>query len=357
MKIETYSQLDNKLFKEWESVWEKSKNAHIFNSPHWYEACINSQSYKKLLIVACRSKTGDLLGILPLVLDKRLGISAYMSPGNNYLDKSSLLINFDNPGKILRPLLLSLSKMGNVYLTELPEEETRQIKNISPNRSAVISSVGRYLPTETEPFKYTKHANVRRTRKRIRDIERHIRLEFFSPENLHKYLRILNSIERGSSKKNSFKTVFSDKFLISLCSNLQKQSNNILKISLLYYDDKPICYLYGFYAKNIYHSCNTAYKSKYSQMLPGKVVTFLTIDELAKNGLKGVDFSRGDNAFKTDFTPFTYTQYSLLLTKNPLLYLAWELYCKIKPSLQNSFDLFEIIRIIKSRYASGFLTT
>lgn len=345
MKIDVYHQLNEQLVKEWEKAWEKSSRAHIFNSPYWYQACLNSQQYKKLLIIVCRStrKNEAILGVLPLVASKKLGFGVYLSPGGKYLDKSTLFF-VDESESVRKALLSKLGELGNYYLTEVSKLDADLIIKTLPRVGMSQCSMGRYLPLAKEPFKFVSHENVRRLRKRIRDNSEMLNFKV-SFNNITDNIKIVKQIEAGSTKKSTYKDVFSDKFLEDLCLNIQNLYINSLNFTFLYYRNEPICYKYGFITNNAYHYSNTAYKTKFANLSPGRVLMFLTIDELFKRGIKLIDFSRGDTLFKRGFTPYTYQQYSLYNFDNIFVMSIWRFLYLMKKQLEKNEGLIESMRI------------
>lgn len=345
IKIDTYHQLENQLIKEWEEAWKKSDRAHIFNSPYWYQACVNSKKYKKLLILVCRSNenNGEILGMLPLVLSKKLGFTVYLSPGDKYLDKSTLFLANESE-RVRKALLTKLEEFGNYYLTEVSETDTALITKTLPRVGISQCSEGRYLPITGEPFKFVSRENVRRLRKRIRDNAEILNFKI-SLNNIADNIKIIKEIENESPKKNTYQDVFSDKFLEDLCLNIQNLHKNSLNFTFLYYKNEPICYKYGFITNNIYHYSNTAYKTNFKNLSPGRLLMFLTIDELFKRGIKLIDFSRGDTLFKRGFTPYTYRQYSIYHLDNIFVMSIWKFLYLAKNYLDKNDNLVELTRV------------
>jgi len=339
--IETYEKFDTKLFVEWEHAWKKSKGAHMFNSPYWFRSFTNSYNTNKQLIIVCRVNN-NLVGVLPLIKSKKYGFSAYISPGGKYLDKNTLFLGSDSK-IVVKKLITKLIQIGNFYLTEIPEATNATILNNFKKLKSSVSSVSRILLFNDDPFLHVNHENIRRIRKRIKENE-NIKFQT-SYGDIRSVIKTIKEIEGDSSKRTSNKQVFTDTNLINAYAEIQSLCKNSIIFTFIYDQDEAIGYIYGFVINNSYHYCNTAFKSKYGKISPGKMLMFLTIDELNKNKINLVDFSRGDTQFKQEFTPNTYNQYSIYYFKNPIVMFVWNTLYKIKPYLDKHENILEFIRI------------
>jgi len=123
----------------------------------------------------------------------------------------------------------------------------------------------------------------------------------------------------------------------------QLNSENIM-INFLFYKKEPICYQFNFLYNNTFIACSTAYKSRYKYLFPGKLLTYLLLKKLAAMGINTVDFSRGDNSFKREFTPYSYQQYSIYHTSNKIFMFWFALLNQLKNQLEKHPVLFELVR-------------
>ena len=90
-KIVTYHTLDKELIQKWQTLWDASDEATFFNAPQWFISCKNKLGFEKFIILTVE-KNGKLEGIMPLVKESKFGVPVFCSPGERFVDKSSLLL-------------------------------------------------------------------------------------------------------------------------------------------------------------------------------------------------------------------------------------------------------------------------
>lgn len=346
MEMKVYHSLNEELVREWQDLWERSSLAHSFNSPWWHEACVKAFGERKMLVVAAYSE-GELVGVLPVVWTRKYGIGTYTSAGRQYLDKSTLLVADKEEG-LVKGLLKELAKMGNFYLNEMSEEFARVGLKASGRYKVIKSSTGRYLVVEPDPYRYLRSTHKRKYRKIIEQEKGKIRYEMVWG-GVERCLETMMEIEFDSPKKEQGKEVFSDSAHRRLCRELNRLSGGEVLISLLYYENKPVCYRYGLVGKKIYHDWNTAYRSAYRWLTPGGVLTYLMMSDLEREAIKIIDFSRGDSRFKRELTPDRYEQYALLYSANAMVRWWWWGWGRARGCLEKYPRMFEIIRRGKKR--------
>lgn len=350
MNILTGNATDEKLLKEWKTLWEESSRAHIYNSPAWFLACLETFKYPEMLVLSCYNES-KLVAILPLVKTKKFGLKAYQSPGGNFLDKSTFL-SADGFERSLTEIIEHLSSVGSFYLTEV---ENSLIGALPPSGQlcyVVESSVCPYLDLDPDPYRYISHDNKRKI---LRIIKREASgfkysIKFGDVEN---QVGIMTKIESESQKRAQFKDIFSDGFLMNLYVNINNLIKDSFAVNILFYKDKPICYRYGFVTKNKFGACNTAYVLEYKDLAPGKVLAYFMLQGLLELGIKTVDFSRGSSAFKKEFTPFSYKQYSLFYSRNVMVLSWWKAINTLMSALQSNPQIYDIFRKIKNKVIRG----
>jgi len=71
-----------------------------------------------------------------------------------------------------------------------------------------------------------------------------------------------------------------------------------LDVFLLFLDDHPIAYRYGFTLNNKYEDWRNGFDTRHKKHAPGKVLLLLTLQESAKQGYNIIDFLRGEEEYK-----------------------------------------------------------
>jgi CelD/BcsL family acetyltransferase involved in cellulose biosynthesis len=349
MKILLFDKLNQDLINDWTLLWQTSfQTAHFFNSPEWFIACQEIFGYSKLFIVTCYDQS-KLVGVLPLVESRKTGFKALISPGIQYLDKSTLLYQ-DNNSRAVKAIFKSLKESGhNFYLSELNPLILSLITNKGIKQT--LASTSLKLELDQDPFRNLSNRFRRKAKSILKDESSHLELKpiiGFSDD----LIQLMADIEKNSSKKTLYKDIFSDLQLINLFKALDRfQRKNILNY-LLYYKGLPICYRIGFLYGKTHLSYNTAYDANYNHLVPGKLLKFLVLKDLIAKGVKTADFSRGDNQLKREFTKDYYYQYSLYYSSNKVVLFCWTTYNFIFHFLEKNPQLFEIVRVTKNQLTS-----
>ena len=343
-QVQIKTSIDGNLLVQWKELWNESPFKNFFNSPAWFLACQRTFRPKSIFILACFEDT-KMVGILPLFISKKYQVKTYVCPGNQYFDNSSVLLIDQNPD-ILISLIDELSKYGNFYLCELEQTIANIAHTFIKKLGVTKSSICVYLPLMPDPCRYISTRNNKVILKTLKEEQGNFELKTFSG-NMRGHMETIAQIESESPKKAEDKDIFSDPLLRELYINLEKINEKSFTINLLYYKNKPICYRYGFIYGNTYLDSNTAYKSTHSYLIPGKIAALFLLGELVKMGIGKIDFSRGDNRFKREFTPYSYQQYSIFFSSNPLVMIWWKSLKRLKDEIEKRSYLFEKIRLIR----------
>ena len=333
--------MDKHLLKDWSNLWEESPFKNYFNSPDWFLACLETFKYPQYLILACYEDS-KIVGILPLVKTKKYGISVFGSAGNQYYDKSSLLL-LNNNHHILINLLEKLNKTGNYYLSEVDQTTANNALFYIRKLGIAKSSICPYLPFLSNPDKYLKKEVTNKILRKLEEEKDNIDFKV-SIGKVKANLRDIIEIESESLKMKENKDIFSNKLFRKLCMKLDRLNSKNIMINFLFYKNEPICYQFNFLYNKTFIACSTAYKSRFKYLFPGKLLTYLLLKKLVKMGINTVDFSRGINEFKREFTPYSYQQYSICHASNPLITHWLTSLDLLKGQLEKHPTLFELIR-------------
>lgn len=332
--------IDDKLLKDWNNLWQNSSLRHYFNSPTWFLACQRTFNYGKSVFIKCYRNV-RLVGILPLIFTKKYAIASYNFAGNQYLDKASILL-INNDTNILKSLINCLSQLGNYYLAEI-EESLLNIHNLKQEIGFASSSVSPFLPLSQNPFQHLSVTNKKKIVKKIEAEQKQFALKIFRG-NVEQSLRAMGEIESATFNSKQNRDAFSDIRLRQLYLNLGRLDGDSVTVFILLYKGEPICFRAGFIAGNTYFGSHTAYKTIYKHLIPGKILIFLMLPELAKMGIEVVDFSRGNNPLKRDLTPYSNEQYSIFYSANLLVMVWWKSLVSLKNVLEVHQTLFRFIQ-------------
>lgn len=341
---EIKSEITSDFIAQWQDLWQRSSLKHYFNSPSWFLACRNAFSNQDFKIVT--TFAGEkLVGVFPLVVTSRYGVKAYCAPGKQYLDRSCLLMeNFDVD--VLKEMFDAISKIGNVYLLELPEFITYYLKTFYPKFSTSYSSINFELPLGDDPLRYLNSKHRKQIKKQIADEGENFKTEIYLCGAAEK-LPVISEIESESGKNSDNKEVFVQPEMQALAKQLGEFSNEDCLVSVLFYLGEPICYEYGFVCNSTWHLFQMGFKDKYRLLSPGKVLLFLTLPKISQMGINLVDFSRGSNRLKRDFTPHYYYQYLAFFSPNVIIKHWWKSVAFCYAKLEQLPGVFEIARHLK----------
>jgi hypothetical protein len=126
-------------------------------------------------------------------------------------------------------------------------------------------------------------------------------------------------IESQSPKPAQKRAIFHQSEARDLFSNIS-ETYPLSRLYFLNLGRKPIAFLYGVLnrEKTEFMAYNMAYLEDFRNYSPGVMLLFLLIDDLKDEGIKILDFSRGLNTLKSQFTSLSKEQYFLYIPKSPL---------------------------------------
>ena len=113
-----------------------------------------------------------------------------------------------------------------------------------------------------------------------------------------------------------------------------------LDIYLLYINDQPVAYRYGFTFKGKFEDWRNGFNTQYYELSVGKVLLMLVIEDCYKRAYEGIDFLRGDEGYKIHWQTLerTYTQLRFVAVNRPLPMIAYIWLPKLKALINRSND-------------------
>lgn len=318
--ITIHRELTTDLLERWQQLWNDSTDAHFFNSPQWFLSCRASFGLTTYTLVTVE-KEGIMEGILPLVHETKFGLPVLCSPGERFVDKSSLLLRKNDPS-LLSILISQLTQMGTFYLQEVSTQIADAI--VQENKTIIkkTASTNYYLSLENDPLQHMSNKNRNKIRNKITKYQEHLSYKCFRGDP--RGLDLAFEMDKRSTKRKQGKSTFVRERERNFFKQLLKKNGQNVTVDILFYDNIPVIYGIGFASKKTFYACVTAYDDTYSFLSPGKMLHFYMFERLKADGKMLFDFSRGVTVLKKEFTPLYHTQYDLFYTQNVLLKLIWQ---------------------------------
>ena len=321
IEVNIIRKLDREFIKEWSILVNQTENAHFFNTPAWFVSCLDAYNIYEYFIFAAY-KGYVLVGVLPLVKEKKFGMDVYTTPGKRYLEKSSILVKSNSP-YILNKLISEVLEYGNIYLTEVSEEIAESLSINKKKGLLTLSSINPYIRLNENPLGTLADKQIKRIKGKINNNFENLRFGHFR-NNLGTHLQSVFELEGRSSKKLAGKDSFADLKIRELFISLINYAKGFVVIDFVYHKSSPIVSSFGFVFKDRYLAYHTSFDNNFRSFIPGKLITFNMLTKLYEEGFSLFDFSRGHNEFKNDFTKNYVFQYDFYYSKNPLIRIWWE---------------------------------
>lgn len=315
MKIIKFTEISNKLRADWEALWKNSSCANLVNSPAWTLAAEKTYSYKDLLIIAVYDdQEANMQAIAIFVKEKMFGISLWTVPVIEFADRCTMLANL-NDEDVMRFLLSEIAKLGIVYLPYCTQDEMIKMREYIPASKKFKSEVNLYI--DFSKGKYGKYSK-KRNNLLNRSENMKMRLDIFTEVNANysKALEVCFDIDKASVKQSKGKGVFYKNYAREFYKKLSKLSSGNMSITILYLNDKPISYEIGFLARDVYTSEQKAFLEGFEYYNPGKLIVIKLIDYYYEKGFAVMEFGRGCDRSKRDFTSNYHMLYGVIISKN-----------------------------------------
>lgn len=309
-KIETkiYKNINKIFLNDWQILWNDSDCGHFFNSPKWFQICLETFKPKQYFIFATY-QNGELKAVLPLTKSKKFGITVLCSLGGKHLEKSSIFIADDN-AQILSSMISKIEKKGNLFLSEVGEELAVGIEKIKPNVLNSTISINPYIGLYADPRRYLSKKQARQFNNLFNKYDSRLKHGHYK-KNLKRYLNTVFNVELKSTKKLKGKDIFSDEIARKLYKNIIKIAPEHVIVDVLYFGNTPVVTMFGLNYKNKYLAFHTSYRLDYRKLNPGKILLYKMINKLHKEKFNFFDFSRGGHMLKREFTPNFKLQYDV----------------------------------------------
>jgi CelD/BcsL family acetyltransferase involved in cellulose biosynthesis len=310
---------------EWNNLLNASKDRNIFLTWDWNYIWYKHFHANKELSLLIFIDGSEIQGIIPLIRRKltfrMINYTIFENMGIPNSDYGGIIVS-DNCKEVTQIFDLFAKFIKNnkllVRMDEIPENIKiyKELNNrLSANDISIFVkqqplSYCPYLSLEGSWEEYRRKLN----RKFRKDIERNARK--FERENGKIHFRKSSSIEELENDFNIFLNLQRKKrdnkgypqiknqeecFLFDIVKNFF--ANNWLNLSFLEVDGIAISSSLAFEYNNIYYYYLNAFDPSYHSYSIGKVHNFYILNDLFNRGLSELDFMRGDEAYKSIWTP------------------------------------------------------
>ena len=334
-KVIKKEKINKKDILEWGKLWLNSKNAQLFNSHQWFEACEKSMPSKYLCFFVYDND--ELVSIIPV---KVILHFIYVSPGGKYLDKNTNLFLKSNH-ECMDWLIKKYFRHKLLIFNEVPEKDLQYYGQDFITRE---SSINPYAILDSELSTITK-----RTLKKIKSIldvnKNKLSFKAYSGNNLKNNINLMFNIEKESNKIKRKKAIFIHPKVRQLFYELSSYPGTTLFV--LYFEGKPIAHTFDFINKDYIMGYHTAYVNEYKNLIPGKLVSYFVMKYCLANNIYKYDFSRGDGHKKRQFARFSEKNYNLFYTDICVV----KFFVKIYFSILDKYSRFKMIikKIIRKK--------
>ncbi len=320
----------DQIIADWKNLWEMSPAANMVNSPEWFLSAQKAFGERKASIVLVyEGDQNKLLAIAAFVREKVFGIPVWTTPGREFADKNSILVDFKNQD-IMRLLFGEIAKLGPVYLVEYEKKQLEEIKKYTKNVTAWKNDVNPYI--DFSKGKYGDFPNRRRNNliSRLESGEIECKLETTTAENSREAIEKCFTIDTISAKQAHGKGIFYRQDARVFYRSLVEMSPSYVPISLLYFGDKPVSYLLGFKVREVYQAAQKAFVRGYEYYNPGKLLMVKLIDHYREEENVKIELGRGYDRFKRDFAHDFVELHNLIIANNPAIRLYFSSFARTR---------------------------
>ena len=304
---------------EWSQLLSQSEVGDIFLTWEWLYAWWKIFGGKHELWLLTVREDGELIGIAPLMLSvyQKLffKLRILLSIGTPQCDVSGIIASKNELviNSIHEYLKQHKEKWDILEMKSLPkstcEANVLSKRFLKSGGYRTIQNVDEhyYIPVNGDWETYFKKLskNLRRNlKRRLRRAEEQgtVTHKKYSGQNLKwdHFLTLFDINERGSYP-NLYKSKENRAFHQSLYDLMNR--NGWIQIEMLYVEDEPVAFQYGYIFNNRYQDWRSGYDSKYEALGTGKILMMFSIKEWFEPQIREVDFLRGTHDYKADWQP------------------------------------------------------
>lgn len=335
--VNEYSNINSNLEKAWHKLWEQSSYKTFFNSYEWFKICLQTFKYSKSLIIVVE-ENDELVAILPLIKNKNY----FVSPGENYLDSTTLLVKSNYKEAILAIQNYIRKNKYQVILKEVNESLIEYFDKVSIQ----FASNNPQANLDKGIENIIKHKELRYLKRIKEKYINFLDFEIISGSMCNTEINRIFKIEKSSSKPKLKRDIFKNQDARDLFKNISTKDNSLLII--LKYNDLDIAHLFSVKCDKTIMAYHMAYNSDYSYLQPGKLIFLELMDYMLSNDLKTLDFSRGDSILKRHFSNDNIKKYNLYISCNMFIRIK-VIVNNLTYKIKNTKVYLQIKKVIKGK--------
>ncbi|MBK9209541.1 MAG: GNAT family N-acetyltransferase [Anaerolineales bacterium] len=307
------------LKQDWEHLLDQYKNETIFLTWEWlYAWWKHNQEGKRLWLLTAR-QDNNLVGIAPLMLSsqKKHGMSFRLlqTLGTPNTDQSDFIALDNDPEIVIQfcnYILTQKNTWDAIELNEHKDEDatTHIITNALVNHKlitkintnlhhhvAITESWEGYLKSLSKNMRRDMEKCIRHTKEK-----QSVNLKCFrGPDVKWEHFETFFEINKNGHFPEKYKSETERAFHRELFEIMH--TKNWIEVVLLYFDDVPVAYEYGFNLNGRFEDWRTGYDTNYSDQAVGKLLLILLMRDLFENGYNDFDFLRGEYEHKDRWRP------------------------------------------------------
>jgi CelD/BcsL family acetyltransferase involved in cellulose biosynthesis len=344
--------IDKKIIDDWQSLWERSSAANYTNSPLWFQSVMEMFKFKKFVIIAIYDEE-KLVAAGALVRKKKYGVDFFTAAPEDFVCGIPFLIDI-NDTTVISEFTKQLATLGNIFLTNIPEEFLTELQKYTIKINAVCQAPNYYLPVKKDFNGFAELNKRNKLLHQVRNIGDKFTLRTFEGTS-NEGLNTVFSLDQQSSKQGKGYNTFDSDSIREFYKVLGKNFKKHLLINIMYFENEPIAYEIGFFINNNYFGSQTAYNSDYRQYSPGKVIFVRLVDFLASRNAQMWDLGSGESLVKQMVTDKKRELYQITITQSIFVRSYSKKIEKLKIGIFNQsrkhwklYSVYRKIRKIKS---------
>lgn len=306
----------------WTHLFLQNHNQSVFLSWEWLSAWWEIYGEEKELWILIAQDSNTIVGIAPLVLtvQKRAGIKlrVLQTMGMPLVDVGGFLITNESK-KITLAFLAYINQHKNFWdILEFNEfvedgvETATQGSFFAEKKYPVLkqSTEHYYIPTHEDWLSYYDNLSKKfrkNLRRSLRNADKLGKVKFKAytghDVNWDVFEKIIE-INRHAHYPRLAHSQSEQKFHQELLKNIAHTAR--FSVYLLFIDEKPAAYEYGFYHNGRFEDWRAGFDTRYDTTVSiGKLLSLKITEHAFGQGYKEIDFMRGDEDYKKDWKPLS----------------------------------------------------
>lgn len=342
MKIRLYEDISTIPLNEstWNDLVSKNETNTIFQTYQWFISWWQSFGIDKNLLFLVAYENKKIVAFAPLMILNEYfckRVIKFVGDGNS--DYSDFVITGNKHKAIyafMDYIYINVNSWTEINLKNIPNYSTTrsciETYHLSKNSHLQIlnSTTTPTLLLKNNPIfakKITKKYSIMRHVRKLDNQGQVDVVHLRKPDEIKKHINEFFSqhIERYNHKNSGslFENLNNCKFYIKLIDRLKNR--DILLFSVLYLDKKPIAFHYGYTYNNILIWYKPSFDINYKSYSPGTILLKHLIEYANNNSFDELDFTIGDEEFKSRFSNFKRENHNLSIYKSYTLYSLYHM--------------------------------